>query len=54
LTVLWSGFAKKSDKNIEEKLKYLEDNYTSTSKKAVQNLTFVADLLKNNPYPKQS
>jgi hypothetical protein len=52
LTVLWSGFAKKSDKNKEEKLKYLEDNYTSTSKKAVQNLTFVADLLKNNPYPK--
>ncbi|MDN5846976.1 MAG: NAD(P)H-dependent oxidoreductase [Candidatus Nitrosocosmicus sp.] len=27
LTVLWSGFAKKSDKNKEEKLKYLEDNY---------------------------
>ena len=52
LTVLWSGFAKKSDKNKEEKLKYLEDNYTSTAKKAAQNLTFMANLLKMNPYPK--
>lgn len=34
LTVLWTGFAKNSDKNKEEKLKYLEDNYTSTAKKA--------------------
>jgi hypothetical protein len=52
LTVLWSGFAKKSDKNKEEKLKYLEGNYTSTAKKAAQNLTFMANLLKMNPYPK--
>ena len=52
LTVLWSGFAKKSDKNKEEKLKYLEDNYTSTAKKAAQNLTFMTNLLKMNPYPK--
>jgi multimeric flavodoxin WrbA len=51
LTVLWSGFAKKSDKNNEEKLKYLEDNYTSTAKKAAQNLAFMANLLKKNPYP---
>ena len=47
-----AGFAKNSDKNKEEKLKYLEDNYTSTAKKAVQNLTFMANLLKMNPYPK--
>ena len=33
-----SGFAKKSDKNKEEKLKYLEDNYTSTAKKACPEL----------------
>jgi multimeric flavodoxin WrbA len=51
LTVLWSGFAKKSEKSTEEKLKYLEDNYTSTAKKAVQYLTFMANVLKNNPYP---
>jgi multimeric flavodoxin WrbA len=51
LTVLWSGFAKKSDKNKEEKLKYLEDNYASIAKKAAQNLTFMANLLKKNPYP---
>jgi multimeric flavodoxin WrbA len=51
LTVLWTGFAKKSDKNKAEKLKYLEDNYTSTAKKAAQNLTFVADQLKKMPYP---
>jgi multimeric flavodoxin WrbA len=52
LTVLWPGFAKNSDKNKEEKLKYLEDNYTSTAEKAVQNLTFMVNLLKTNPYPK--
>jgi hypothetical protein len=52
LTVLWSGFAKKSNKNKEEKLKYLKDNYTSTAKKAAQNLIFTANLLKKNPYPK--
>jgi multimeric flavodoxin WrbA len=51
LTVLWSGFAKKSEKSKEEKLKYLEDNYTSTAKKAVQYLAFMARILKNNPYP---
>ena len=46
LTVLWSGFAKKSDKNKEEKLKYLEGNYTSTAKKAAQNLTFMTTYSK--------
>jgi multimeric flavodoxin WrbA len=51
LTVLWPGFAKNSDKNKEEKLKYLEDNYTSTAKKAAQNLTFIAEQLKEKPYP---
>jgi len=51
LTVLWSGFAKKGRKSKEEKVKYLEDNYISTAKKAAQNLTFMANLLKNNPYP---
>jgi multimeric flavodoxin WrbA len=51
LTVLWPGFAKKSDKTREEKLKYLEDNYISTAKKAAQNLTFVANQLKKTPYP---
>lgn len=51
LTVLWSGFAKKSDKNKEEKIKYLEDNYASTAKKAAQNLVFMAEQLKKNSYP---
>jgi multimeric flavodoxin WrbA len=51
LTVLWPAFAKNSDKNKEEKLKYLEDNYTSTAKKAAQNLTFIAEQLKEKPYP---
>ena len=51
LTVLWSGFAKKSDNSKEEKLKYIEENYTSTAKKAAQNLIFMADVLKKNPYP---
>lgn len=46
LTVLWPGFAKKSDKTREDKLKYLEDNYTYTAKKAAQNLTFIANQLK--------
>jgi len=31
LTVLWLGFAKKSDKSKEEKIRYLEDNYTSAA-----------------------
>ena len=52
LTVLWPEFAKNRDKNKEEKLKYLEDNYTSTAKKAAQNLTFMVNLLKTNPYSK--
>lgn len=52
LTILWPGFAKKSEKSKEEKLKYLEDNYAPTAKKAAQNLTFMADLLRKNPYPK--
>ncbi|WP_196777381.1 flavodoxin family protein [Candidatus Nitrosocosmicus hydrocola] len=51
LTVLWPGFAKKSDKSEYEKLKYLEDNYASTAKKAAENLVFMANLLKKNPYP---
>ena len=51
LTVLWPGFAKKSNKTKEEAWKYLEDTYTSTAKKAAQNLTIVANLLKNNSYP---
>jgi hypothetical protein len=34
LTVLWLGFDKKSEKSKEEKLKYLEENYSSTAKKA--------------------
>jgi hypothetical protein len=46
LTVLWSGFSKNSNKTKEEKLKYLEDNYISTAKKATKNLTFMAGLLK--------
>jgi len=49
LTVLWSGFAKKSGKNKEEKLKYLKDDYPSTAKRAARNLTFVTILLKMNP-----
>jgi multimeric flavodoxin WrbA len=50
LTVLWPGLAKKSDKSKEEIWKYFEDTYTSTAKKAAQNLTFVANLLRNNPF----
>jgi multimeric flavodoxin WrbA len=50
LTVLWSGFAKKSDKTHEEKMKYLEDNYTSTAKKAAKNLTFMANQLKKTSF----
>jgi hypothetical protein len=53
LTVLWSGLGKKSDKSKEEIQKYFEDNYTSTAKKAAQNLVFMADLLKKNPFPDQ-
>jgi hypothetical protein len=45
------GFAKKSNKSREEIWKYLEDTYTSTAKKAAQNLTFVANLLKKSSYP---
>jgi multimeric flavodoxin WrbA len=51
LTVLWPGFAKKSNKSPKEIMKYLEDTYTSTAKKAAQNLTFIANMIKNNPYP---
>ena len=51
LTVLWPGLRKKSDKNKEEILKYFDDNYGSTAKKAAQNLAFMADLLKKNPFP---
>jgi multimeric flavodoxin WrbA len=53
LTVLWPGLAKKSDKSKEEIQKYFKDSYTSAAKKAAQNLTFMADLLKNNPFPDQ-
>jgi multimeric flavodoxin WrbA len=38
LTVLWPGLRKKSDMSKEEIQKYFEDNYTSTAKKAAQNL----------------
>jgi hypothetical protein len=51
LTILWSGFEKKSDKNKEEKLKYLEDNYISTAKKAAQYLTVIVEQLKKKIYP---
>lgn len=51
LTVLWPGFAKKSNKTREEKMKYLEDNYISTAKKAAENLTFMANQLKKTSYP---
>jgi multimeric flavodoxin WrbA len=51
LTVLWSGLKKKSDKSQEEILKYFDDNYGSTAKKAAENLAFMADLLKRNPFP---
>ena len=34
LTVLWSGLRKHSDKSKEEILKYYEDTYSSTAKKA--------------------
>jgi multimeric flavodoxin WrbA len=53
LTVLWPGLAKKSEKSKEEIQKYFEDNYTATAKKAAQNLTFMADLLKKNQFPDQ-
>lgn len=51
LTVLWSGLAKKSDKSKKEISKYFKDNYTTTAKKAAQNLTFMAGLLKRNSFP---
>lgn len=51
LTVLWSGLAKKSNKSKEEILKYLENNYISTAKKTAKNLAFMANLLKQVPFP---
>ncbi|MGH9927488.1 MAG: flavodoxin family protein, partial [Nitrososphaeraceae archaeon] len=51
LTVLWSGLRKESDKSKEEILKYYEDTYSSTAKKAARNLTFMANLLKQKPFP---
>jgi multimeric flavodoxin WrbA len=51
LTVLWPGLAKNSNKSKEEIWKYFEDTYTSTAKKAAQNLTFMANLLKKHPLP---
>jgi multimeric flavodoxin WrbA len=51
LTVLWSGLRKHSDKSKEEILKYYEDTYSSTAKKAAQNLAFMANLLKHNHFP---
>jgi hypothetical protein len=42
--------SKKRDKS-KEVLKYYKDNYASTATKAAQNLTFMADSLKKNPYP---
>jgi hypothetical protein len=46
LTILWPGLGKKSDKSTEEIMKSFEENYTTTAKKAAQNLTFVADSLR--------
>ncbi len=51
LTVLWPGLRKHSDKSKEEILKYYEDTYSSTAKKAAQNLSFMASLLKQNNFP---
>jgi multimeric flavodoxin WrbA len=51
LTVLWSGLRKHSDKSKEEVLKYYEDTYSSTAKKAAQNLAFIANMLKQNNFP---
>jgi multimeric flavodoxin WrbA len=51
LTVLWSGLRKHSDKSKEEILKYYEDTYSSTAKKAAQRLSFMATLLKQNNFP---
>jgi multimeric flavodoxin WrbA len=51
LTVLWPGLAKKSDKSRQEILNYFEDTYSYTAKKTAQNITFMANLLKNNPLP---
>ena len=51
MTVLWSGLRKHSDKSKEEILKYYEDTYSSTAKKAAQNLSFMANLLKQNHFP---
>ena len=51
LTVLWSGLRKHTDKSKEEVLKYYKDTYSSTAKKAAQNLAFVANLLKQNHFP---
>ncbi len=51
LTVLWSGLRKHSDKSKEDILKYYEDTYSSTAKKAAQNLSFMANLLKQNNFP---
>lgn len=51
LTVLWSGLRKHSDKSKEEILRYYEDNYSSTAEKAAQNLSFMANLLKQYHFP---
>jgi hypothetical protein len=51
LIVLWSRLAKKSDKHKEDIWKYFEDTYTSTAKKAAQNLAFVANLLTKSLLP---
>jgi multimeric flavodoxin WrbA len=51
LTVLWSGLRKHSNKTREEILKYYEDTYSSTAKKAARNLAFMANLLKQNHFP---
>jgi multimeric flavodoxin WrbA len=51
LTVLWSGLRKHSDKSKEEILRYYEDTYSSTAEKAAQNLSFMANLLKQKHFP---
>lgn len=51
LTVLWSGLAKNSEKTKQEIIRYFDENYTSVAKKAARNISFMANLLNNNPFP---
>lgn len=51
LTIFWSGLRKHTDKSKKEDLKYYEVTYSSTARKAAQNLTFMATLIKQNHFP---